>query len=70
VREWGGVVMGIFWGVRGASERHSTFAGIIVDRDSAGRDVGGLWGVRDVAEDYAFGETIADFESRHFGWIV
>jgi hypothetical protein len=52
------------------SEEYNTFAGIIVDRDSAGCDVCGLGGVRDVAEDYAFGEAIANFGSRHFGWIV
>jgi len=45
------------------------FAGVVVDGNSTGSDVSGLGSVRDVAEDYAFREAIADLESGHFGWI-
>ncbi len=48
---------------------YCTFAGVVVDGDPAGCDVSRLRGVGDVAKDYAFGEAIADLESRHSGWI-
>jgi hypothetical protein len=58
------VICRIFGSARG--RELGTFAGVVVDGDSAGCDISGLRGVGDVAEDHAFGEAIADLECRHF----
>jgi hypothetical protein len=45
--------------------RRQTFAGVVVNWDTARSDISSLWGVGNVAEYSATGEAISDLDIRH-----